>query len=509
MAMSRVLGGCLGVAGLLGAAWAQSPRERDYYTIADVPIPEGIVLECGALELLPGDVLAAATRRGEIWLVDHALERELRPDRVRFTRFAAGLHEPLGLAWRDGSLWVTQRCELSKLTDLDGDRRADDFETVSAEWGVNGDYHEYAFGSKPDRNGDIWIVLCLTGSFSSKSAFRGWCLRVTPDGETIPTASGIRSPGGIGANAAGDMFFCDNQGPWNGSSSLKHLVVGSFQGHPAGNEWYRLTDAIGPRPPEPRDGSRMLAERERIPQLVPPAVVLPHGKLGQSPSGIVCDTTGGRFGPFTGQLFVGEQTYSEVQRIWLEKVNGVYQGVAFPFLKGFASGNVAMLMTPNGSLFVGGTDRGWTARGGKRYALQRVDWTGRTPFEVLTMSARPDGFELTFTEEVDAASAGDPSSYALLAYTYVYRAKYGSPIVDAATPEIVAAQVAPDRRRVRLRVEGLVRGHVHELHVDGVRSVSGREVLHPVAFYTLNEIPAGREGEAGAVDGGPGPRERR
>lgn len=499
MALRRALFGCLVAACFAAPAGAQPRREREFYTITDVPIPPGIVLECGALELLPGDVLAAATRRGEIWLVDHACGPRLDPERVRFTRFAAGLHEPLGLAWRDGSLWVTQRGELSRLTDLDGDRRADDFETVSSGWGINGNYHEYAFGSKPDRNGDIWIVLCLTGSFTSESAFRGWCLRVTPDGETIPTASGIRSPGGIGANAAGDMFFCDNQGPWNGSSSLKHLAVGSFQGHPAGNEWYRLTEAIGPRPPDPRDGSRIAVERRRIPQLVPPAVVLPHGKLGQSPSGIACDTTEGRFGPFAGQLFIGEQTYSEVQRIWLEKVRGVYQGVAFPFLRGFASGNVAMLMTPGGVLFVGGTDRGWTARGGRRYALQRVDWTGRTPFEVLTMSARHDGFELTFTQDVDEASAGDPSSYTMTAYTYIYRAKYGSPIVDAATPRITAALVSADRRRVRLRVEGLVKGHVHELHLDGVRSAAGEDVLHPVAFYTLNEIPGPEtEGPAGA-----------
>ena len=57
-------------------------------------------------------------------------------------------------------------------------------------------------------------------------------------------------------NAEGDMFYCDNQGPWNGTSSMKHLKVGSFQGHPVGNKWYSLTDAIGPRPKSPKDLSR-------------------------------------------------------------------------------------------------------------------------------------------------------------------------------------------------------------------------------------------------------------
>ena len=43
----------------------------------------------------------------------------------------------------------------------------------------------------------------------------------------IPTTSGVRSPGGIGFNADGDVFYTDNQGPWNGTCSLKWLRPGS------------------------------------------------------------------------------------------------------------------------------------------------------------------------------------------------------------------------------------------------------------------------------------------
>ena len=63
----------------------------------------------------------------------------------------------------------------------------------------------------------------LRRSADDKSPFRGWCMRVTEEGECIPTGYGIRSPGGIGINHLGDVFYCDNQGLWNGSSSLKHL----------------------------------------------------------------------------------------------------------------------------------------------------------------------------------------------------------------------------------------------------------------------------------------------
>lgn len=51
---------------------------------------------------------------------------------------------------------------------------------------------------------------------------------MTPDGKSMPTCSGIRSPGGIGMNADGDVFYTDNQGPWNGTCGLKHLIPGKF-----------------------------------------------------------------------------------------------------------------------------------------------------------------------------------------------------------------------------------------------------------------------------------------
>ena len=123
-------------------------------------------------------------------------------------------------------------------------------------------------------------------------------MRVTPEGECIPTGYGIRSPGGIGFNHAGDVFYCDNQGLWNGSSSLKHLLSGGFQGNPTGNKYFDLTDALGPKPPEPESGSRIEIERKRLPDLVPPPVVLPHGKVGNSPAGIECDQNRGKFDPF-------------------------------------------------------------------------------------------------------------------------------------------------------------------------------------------------------------------
>ncbi|HWC88679.1 MAG TPA: hypothetical protein VG433_03470, partial [Pirellulales bacterium] len=441
-----------------------TPTEADYYKIIALDIPEGVVLEAGSSEMLPDGRLAVSSRRGEIYLVDNPLADD--PSQVKFHRFAHGLHEVLGLAYHDGWLYATQRGELTRLKDTDGDGKADLFETVADGWEIGGDYHEYAFGSKFDKDGNLWIVLCLTGSFSSDAKFRGWCLRITPDGKVIPTCSGVRSPGGIGMNAAGDMFFSENQGPWNGACSLKALPPGKFVGHPAGNRWFE-SESLGPAPAEPKSGSRMMVEAKRIAELEPPACYFPYPKMGQSAAGIACDMTGGKFGPFENQLFVGDQSHSTVMRVDLERVQGHYQGACVRFREGFQCGCLSLLMTPPGSLIVGGTSRGWGSRGTKPFSLERVVWTGQVPFEIEHMRLTQDGFELEFTAPFDPRTAADPKSYDLSTYTWIYQSSYGSPEVDSTHPTIDKVDVGADSRSVRLHVNQLEEGHCHELHLAG------------------------------------------
>jgi hypothetical protein len=488
LAVSAVL--LLGLRTPMVADDSLAARESEHYRITTFEVPPDVVLEPGAFQMMPDGRLAVASRRGEIWMVRDPLAKEVKA--AQFSRFAHGLHEVLGLAENDGWLYVTQRDDVSRIKDTNSDGIADVFEVVNDEWGISGDYHEYAFGSKFDKVGNLWVVLCLTGSFSSEVPYRGWCVRITPDGRMIPTTSGIRSPGGIGFDAHGEPFYTDNQGPWNGTCGLKHLAPGRFVGHPGGWKWYDLpavAAAIGKRPREPESGGRMVVEREKIPELEPAAILFPYAKMGQSASGIACDLSAGKFGPFQNQLFVGDQTFSTVMRCFLEKVNGVDQGACFPFKEGFGSGVVPVEFGPGGALFVGGTNRGWGSRGTRPFSVERLDWTGKTPFEVLEMRALSDGFELTFTQPVDARAAGETGSYSMKTHTYIYQSAYGSPEVDPTTPTIESAVVSEDRKRVKLKINSLERGHVHSLTATGVRNEQGQPLLHAEAYYTLNEIP--------------------
>ena len=337
----------------------------------------------------------------------------------------------------------------------------------------------------------MWTVHGLTDSYTSDRLFRGWALRHFPDGRWEAMASGLRSPGGIAFNPAGDAFYAESQGPWNSSCSLKHLRPGGFMGHPAGNRWYDQAPNLGPRPADPvgDEASRRHLYAAANPQHVPPAVILPYKKMGQSASAVMLDASDGRFGPFTGQFFVADYTLSLVMRAEMEWVNGVYQGACHPFRQGFATGLTGGTLTPEGQLFAGGSKRGWLVRGLSAMALQRLDWTGQMPFEFHSLRVKPDGFDLRFTTPVDPATARDTANYTLETFTHHYYGAYGGPEIEQADQEILSATASADGLNVRLVVGKLLPGHIHELHLPGVRDRGGRRLLHDVAYYTLNQVP--------------------
>ena len=227
-----------------------------------------------------------------------------------------------------------------------------------------------------------------------------------------------------------------------------------------------------------------------FPQLTPPAVCFPYKKMGQSATDIVLDGSAGKFGPFTGQLFVGEFTQAGVNRVFLEQIDGQYQGACFPFRSGCASAVLRLTQGVDGSMFVGLTNRGWSSLGVASYGLERLVWTGKTPFEILEMRAQPQGFELVFTKPVDLDTASNLASYRLRSYTYLYHETYGSDEIQDRLLEITSARVSDDGLRVQLTVAGLRELYVHELVADGIRDLQGMRLLHPQAYYTLNRIPA-------------------
>ena len=467
--------------------------ENRMWQRTSLPVPEGIVLEVSGILPVAGQRLLVTTRRGEVWWIDGAYDADPKP---RYTLFAQGLHEPLGIiAAPSGGYYVAQRQELTRLVDTNSDGRADVFQTV-AKLPISGSYHEYAFGPVLAPNGNLRVTLNVAfgGSTQAPVPWRGWMVEITPDGQLTPIASGLRSPAGFAVSSQGEWFSTDNQGEWVGSGKITHIESGDFLGHPAGLAWSKLPGStVKVRPENVSDFEQpMHVVAQNLPGLKPPAVWLPHTILGISNSGMIEDLSGGKFGPFAGQFYVGDQGQSKLMRVSLEKVAGVWQGAAYSFREGFDSGILRMAIGENATMFVGESARGWGSVGPKQYGIERVTWTGQTPFEIKEIKAQPDGFLLTFTQPVDRATAENLASYSLAGFTYNYHTAYGAAPVNRMVCPIQKIVVAPDGLSVRLAAQCLREGYIHEVKVSGVRAATGGSaVLHPVAYYTLNRLPAG------------------
>lgn len=498
----------------------ESPSEEDFYKIVTPPVPEGVLLEVGGMVTLPDGRLAVATRRGDVWMLDNP-----SGSKPYFRKFASGLHEILGLAYQNGALICAQRGELTKLIDKDHDGKADTYETIYA-WPLSAHYHEYSFGPKIAPDGSFFVSGNVAfgdeewWAGESRRPLRGWIFKISPEGQMEPWATGVRSPCGLGM-IDGELFYDDNQGDWIGSGGIWHAKKGAFMGHPAGLKWantlpgspIKITQeqvyaTVDPRKTRDKNGNAIKPEnvqnekfltladmKKKYPETQLPAVWLPHGILGISNAEIIADQTNGNFGPFNGQLFVGDQGQSKVMRVFLEKVKGEYQGAAFDFRSGFQSGVLRMAWANDGgSLYIGETNRGWGSAGDANQGLQRLVWTGKTPFEMKAVRAMPDGFEVEFTLPVDKKSAQNLASYTVRSFTYKYHPVYGSPTVNEAKCAVKGVKVSEDGLKARIIVDKLRETYLHEIKLEGLRSAGLYwSLVHPTAYYTLNQIPDGEK----------------
>ncbi|MDX1565843.1 MAG: hypothetical protein R3236_10575, partial [Phycisphaeraceae bacterium] len=275
------------------------------YRVETIKPPAGANLEVGGMDFAADGTLMMCTRTGDVWAY--------HPEKKTWKRFARGLQEPLGLVAgeKPGEVFVLQRSELTRLVDENADGRADLYERYGSGWDFNGSYHEYAFGLVRDSKGNFYGNLGLAfhrkSPFNSKwlgtnkARYRGWHFRITPEGKFEPLAPGLRAPNGICIDKNDNVFTTDNQGSYIASSVLMHATKGDFLGHPDGLLWDprlqgdKLKSLIG-------DKSRQKLNKLRK----RPAVYVPFPQLGRSIGSPVFNHTGGKFGPYDGQIFVGD-----------------------------------------------------------------------------------------------------------------------------------------------------------------------------------------------------------
>lgn len=483
MNKTGIRGACAVLALALPGMAQDLSDEAHYYAVDYLTPPAGEVLEIGGMGFFEDGRMAVSTRRGQVWIIENALAED--PKDARFSLFAEGLIEGMGLHIDGDDVLVTQRGELSRLRDLDGDGRCDRIETISDGWGLTGNYHEFAFGMPQDAAGNHYVSLNV-GFWDpqwwhgkSRAPWRGWVLKIDPDGQVSPFASGLRSPAGLGMNTAGDLFVTDNQGDWMPSCPIYHVQEGNFYGHPASLAWTPEYQAarLEPSDTNPPDVARANA-----------AVWLPY-KWSRSAGNLVPDVSRGAFGPFDGQMFVAELTNGMVLRTQMEKVRGEYQGAVFLFRQRIGS-TYRVRFAPDGTLFCGFTNRGW---GGlpPSHGLGRVRWTGVNPLEVQGVHLLQTGFELTFTEPLRGDLDLGPENIEVEQYDYDYWWEYGSPERARVTRGVHSVELSEDRRVMRFEVEDLTPAMMARVWLRGIESEGDVPLLHNEFAYAVNQLPEG------------------
>ncbi|EDM25381.1 probable large, multifunctional secreted protein [Lentisphaera araneosa HTCC2155] len=475
------------------------------YKIERIDTPKGVDAQIGGLAFMPDGRLAVSFNYGKIFTYN--------PKTNEWKLFAEGLHLPLGMvAINNHELMVMQRPELTRIIDSNKDGRADTYLKFYDDFGLSGNYHEFNFGPVRDKDGNFYIGLNvasnnggileeprgkflsydiekkdLEGKYDVKLVkktvtrmyscvpYRGWIMKIDPKGKATPYASGVRSPNGLGFDHKGRLFVSDNQGDWLGTSKLHHIREDAFHGHPASLIWKEGWT---------KDPKKMSAQ-ELNKMRQPAAALFPQGILANSPTQPLLDSTQGKFGPFSNQMFIGEMNLKRLLRFIPDEVNGTVQGTLIHFLDGndLGNGNNRLAFDKDGALWLGKTHLSWAGDEG----LKKITWDGEVDFDVHSVKQIPNGFSIKFTQKVDAKIALSAKHYAIKKYSFDYHAKYGSPRKNEANIIPKSIQIAADGMSVSIIFDALQKAQVYQFELAKIKSASGKKLASPLFCYNLIE----------------------
>lgn len=489
-------------------AWLSIAASAAPFRVEKLPNPAGTDPQIGGVGMMPDGRVAAVFHRGELMIFDPAANS--------WSRFAEGLQEPLGIVVESASSFlVMQRAELTRIKDSDADGRADDYETVYDGFGMTGNYHEFAFGPAKGPDGFLYIALNVAsngagvrpevrgtwsetgdmdfrqmvhdenwgkrstkaGRMYSRVPWRGWIMRISPDGKSVePFACGFRSPDGIGFDGEGNLLVTDNQGDWRGTSPLHVVKRGGFHGHPASLVW--------------RDGwnkgdPRKIPEEELDRMRVKEAARFPQGELANSPAQPVVFPPS--WGPFAGQVLIGEMNQNRMVRFLPDDVGGFRQGTLIPIFDGTAlgNGNHRLAFGSDGTLWVGKTHLSWAgAEGLVKIAPSGLDELFTVKAVHLEKSGDDHLLRIAFSQPIGGGTDGVKMDR----FSYLYHQDYGSPKVGEASVPIDHTALSDDRRELLLSFRAK-EGDIHRVDLAALRGRDNRELEGKTLYYQASRLP--------------------
>lgn len=400
-----------------------------------------------------GKRAAFCTHDGDVWIVS-GLDAGL--EQLQWRRFASGQYETLGLAIVDDVIYTSGRDQITRYHDFNRDGEADFYENFNNDIMSTEGFHEFVFDLHADKAGSFYFAKASPvnaggGGFGNQSAARGngtvcshsgALFKVSKDGRKFEViATGFRAPTGIGVRSDGQVTASDNEGTWVPTTPI-HWI----------QEPAQFCGVIHSRTPQ-----------ENFGRWVPPLCWLSKQDFDNSGGGQVW-VTSKKWGPYRDALLHESYGRSSLFLVMDQLLpNGRRQGgvVRFP-LKFTSSVMRARFHPDDGQLYIAGLSE-WQSNAAKITGVDRVRYTGKPVYSVRHLKVVRGGLELTFTQNLDPASANDPQNFSGKRWNYQRSENYGSPEFSVADPQkrgrdplsITAARLGRDGRTVFVAIEDL------------------------------------------------------
>lgn len=461
-----------------GARWPQEvvtnvtrSTATDPYVVDDVPLPLENPwrrnVRISDIQFLHDGTGVGITIDGDVWLIRGLDDPS---GRVRWRRYASGLHEPLTLAVRDDEIFAFDRNGIWRLRDTNGDGEADRHELFSNAFAQTADMREFPSGIRLAPGGEF--IIAKGGQEAlTQGKHNGSVLRVSADGRRATVLGyGFRQPN-IGVNLrTGLVTATDQQGNYVPSTPLHIVRDGQFYGF------------LGDKRP-----------REVYPApIAEPLTWVPHAANASAMSQIWL--FGARLGPLNDALVYLGFNNPELFRVLLDDREPAPQAAVVSVTRAFDFPPLHGSVNPSdGQLYVAGFQvLGWGTTATRLAGLGRVRWTGAPSTLPRELIATDRGLLMRFDQALDAGRAMNPDSYALASWSYRRTYQYGSPQfradgsvgMDRLVPS--AAYLSKDGRSVFIAVPGMK--PVMQMRLGWSLAIAGGPAFQDTAYFTPHDL---------------------
>ena len=427
--------------------------------LEEIPL-SGLSGFIGGLDVLSGGRLVVSTWKGEgrVYMLEGDLDT---PSSLLLKQIASGLNKPLGIEVVDDEIFVLQQHELTQLIDNDGNELIDEYRVVSNTWEVSTDYTELAVGLEYNQGYFLSVLgmpLDREGAILIEDIHhRGVLVKIEFDGSQNIVGTGMQLSGGL-LLEDGYIAISDQRNPWFSDSRVLFMPAstasiqgderGSFK---AGSIWLPVSPIQNPAQPF-------------------------YLKKGS----------------YQGDWLIGDMVNRYLYRMNVDKVNQQVQGAVFPFAADFPVSMSRLVEMPDGSFVVGASSlqESWGKVTESTSSIYRVSVEDRNAFEMKAIRAVMDGFDIEFTEQVNA----DLLERAGMIRMYQWpnsETRRDRTRKRGSREELMvdSIEILEDGKTARVTVNGIKAGHIIYFNVDpSVRSKEDQKLWSNEAWYSLNVL---------------------